>query len=360
MIPHRRVLAVLGCSLLAAAVAFLPLGCGGNPGKRIVILNNGNSPFWDACRAGMRDAEREFGLEKAGLHAVLEDNDATAKGQIDKLRQFATQSDIVGVAVSVMDKNNAPIADELRALRDKGVHVVTLDSDVDRAKFRDVRKAFIGTDNRAGGIELGRCARYLRPDGGGYVTFVGDTSAQNAVDRMEGLALGAGDKFRLLDCMPDATDRSKARLNVRNALTNHPDLRVLAGIWSYNGPAIADVVADSGRRSEFTVVVFDAEPGTIEAMAKGQLDAMVVQNPYQMGYQSVRLLKALVEDDKTGIHELLPNLGAADGDLVDTGLKVVIPDKGSPLEGKTFDKKTQVLTFSAFHHWLDEHNLTGS
>src|SRR5207302_7034455 len=173
----------------------------------------------------------------------------------------------------------------------------------------DTRYAFIGTDNLAGERELGKCAKNLRPEGGAYVTFVGRTGAQNAIDRIEGVRQGAGDKFKALDTMADETDLSRARENVRNAIRNHPTLNTLVGIWSYNAPAIADVVKEMNNRKQFVIVVFDAEPAAIERMAEGSIDAMVVQNPYQMGYQGVRLLKALVEDDQGTIHQLFPNLG---------------------------------------------------
>jgi ribose transport system substrate-binding protein len=346
-----------------AAAAGCAGGGGGNQGggeKRIIILNNGDSPFWDACRAGMEEAEQDLKLPEAGLRAVFESNDATPEGQLNRLRQFATQSDIVAVGVSAIDGNNVAIADQMRELRKKGIHVITIDSDVDRDKLRDARFAFIGTDNRAGGRELGKCARGLRPMGGEYVCFVGRTGAQNAIERMDGFKEGAGDKFKELDRMADENDRTRARENVRNAIRNHPGLNTLVGIWSYNAPAIADVVKDLGRRKDFTVVVFDAEPLAIQQMGEGLIDAMVVQNPYQMGYQGVRLMKALVQNDQKTIREMLPNLGQPDGDIYDTGLKVVVPDEGSPLKAEMFDKKTEFLKLSEFKNWLEKYNLTGS
>ncbi|MFN0198834.1 MAG: substrate-binding domain-containing protein, partial [Planctomycetaceae bacterium] len=278
--------------------------------KRLMLLTNGDSPFWDAVRAGLLDAQDELHLEEAGLQAVLEVNDGTPQGQLDKLRQFASQSDIVGVGVSALDAKNIAVADELRALQQKGIKVITVDSDVDRETLRDARFAFIGTDNFVGGRELGNCAKHLRADGGGYVTFVGRTGAQNAMERIGGFGEGAGEKFTSLDNMGDDTDRTKARDNVRNAIRNHADkLTTLVGIWSYNAPAIVDIVKELGVRDKVTVVVFDAEPLAIEEMANGQIDAMVVQNPYQMGYQGVRLLKALVENDQPVVAEMFPHHG---------------------------------------------------
>ena len=310
----------------------------------------------------MEEAARDLQLKEAGFRAVFESNDATPQGQLDKLRQFASQSDIAAVGVSAIDGNNAAIADQMRELRKKGVHVVTIDSDVDRGRFADARFAFVGTDNLAGGRELGKCAKGLRPEGGGYVTFVGRTGAQNAIERIGGFGQGAGEKFKALDSMPDENDRTRARDNVRNAIRNLKDkgLNTLVGIWSYNAPAIVDVVRDMKVRKDFTIVVFDAEPLAIQQTGEGMIDAMVVQNPYQMGYQGVRLMKALVQDDKKIVGEMLPNHGKPDGDLYDTGLKVVVPDDGSALKAEMFDKKTEFLRLGDFKKWLAKYKLTGS
>jgi ribose transport system substrate-binding protein len=329
--------------------------------KRIIILENGNSPFWDAARAGLQDAESELKLKQAGLRAVLEVNDGTPASQLEKLQQFGAQSDIAGVGVSAVDADNVAVAEELRKLQKKGVKVVTIDSDVDRDKFRDCRFAFIGTDNLIGGRELGVCAKGLRPTGGGYVTFVGRTGAQNAIERIRGFKEGAGPKFEALDAMADDTDRPRARDNVRNAIQNHKGkLTTLVGIWSYNAPAITDVVKELGNRKDFTIVVFDAEPIAIQEIAAGNIDAMVVQNPYQMGYQGVRLMKALYENDQKTVQEMVPHHGQPDGDLYDTGLKVVVPSGRSPLNKEMFGPKTEFLPLDAFKTWLAKYRLEGS
>jgi ribose transport system substrate-binding protein len=328
--------------------------------KRLIILTNGNSPFWDACRAGIQDADRELKLAEAGFVAVMEVNDGTPQGQIDKLRQFGSQTDVAGVGISAVDASNAAIAEELLKLKSKGVHVVTVDSDLDREKFREARHAFIGTDNLVGGRVLGQCAKGLRPQGGEYVTFVGRTGAQNAIERIGGFAEGAGEAFVSKDSMGDDIDRSRAKDNVRNAIGNHPGLNTLVGIWSYNAPAIVDIVRELKVRDKMTVVVFDAEPLTIQYMEDGDVDAMVVQNPYAMGYEGVRMLKALVEKDDATLNEMLPRYGQPDGDLFDTGLKVVVPNERSPLKADQFGKNVQFMPLSEFREWLAKYGLTQS
>jgi len=337
------------------------LGCGeSTPSvKRIIILTNGTGPFWDACRAGIKDADQELKLKEAGFEASMDTNDGKVTSQLEKIRQYGTQRDIAGIAISSIEASNPTVAEELKNLKKKGIAVVTIDSDLDREKFRDARTAFIGTDNFQGGVELGICAKQLLPEGGEYVTFTATAGAQNAKDRIAGFEKGAGDKFKSADAMLDDFDRPKARENVRNAIVNHPELKALVGIYSYNGPAIVEVVEEKKKQDDIKVVVFDAEPGTIEHMGEGKVDVMVVQNPYQMGYQGVKLLHALITKNKATENEMLPNLGKEGGDILDTGLKVVVP-KGSTITKEEFGKKTEFLTYPEFKDWLAKYSLTGS
>lgn len=322
-------------------------------------MTNGNSPFWDACRVGMQAAETEFKIADAGLTAVLEVNDGTAQGQLDKLRQYGSQSDIAAVIITVTDSENVAIAEELKNLAAKGVVTFTFDSDF-KGDLQSARPYFIGTNNTACGRELGKCAAALRPDGGAYATFFGLSSAQNVIERTSGFQEGAGEKFESKDALPDGMDLSKARENVRNALQNHSHLKTLVGIWSYNAPAIVDVVTEAGRRKEFTIVVTDAEPIAITQMEEGQIDAMIVQNPYQMGYDSIRLAKALLGKDDATVKEMFPNAGQPGGDIRETGLKVVVPDGSTTIAKDLLAPGTELLKLSEFKEWLKKFNLTGS
>lgn len=357
---------------IALAATWIGLnGCGGGSGggnvKRLILLTNGDDPFWDAMREGMKKAADDFKLADAGLKAELDKNDNTPKGQVDKLTQYANQSDIAAVAVSVTDAKNVAIANAMRKLREQGVKVLTVDSDVDRAQFRDARFAYLGTDNIIGGQELGKAAKGLRPNGGKYATFVGLKSAANAVERISGFADAVGEKFTQADSLGDEMDLSTAQRNVRVALDNHPDLDVLVGIWAYNAHAIVEVVKERNRRDRTTVVVFDAAPKALVHMEQGNIDAMIVQNPYEMGFLATKLMKAMVEGDNKPIQEMFPGYDAAgrkfkdeNGDILTTELRVVVPDEKSPLKPDMFRPETKFFTFKNFKGWLAERKLTGS
>lgn len=330
--------------------------------KRIILLNNTESPFWDAARAGIAKAVEDLNLEENGFTAGMDSNTNGEEGQIEKLRQYGTQSDIAAVIISPTSATNAAIAEELKNLKDKGIIIGTFDSDLD-AKFQEHREFYVGTNNTRGGEVLGTAAKGIQPDGGEYVQFVGYDSMQNAVQRMDGFTSAAGDKFTQKGRRTDDTDRNRARDNVRDSIDQNSSLSVLVGIWSYNAPAIVDVVKEKNVRDKFTIVTFDAEPIAIKQMSEGMIDAMVVQNPFGMGYDSVRYVYSKLRGDNATIAEMFPNMKDSGGNIRDTGLKIVAPDEGSPLTlemFREFGPSVQFLKLSEFKAWLKEYNLTSS
>jgi ribose transport system substrate-binding protein len=361
--------------VLLFALAILSVGCqpsnsgsgstatdGSGSVKRIVLLNNTDSPFWDAARAGIAKAAEDLQLAEAGFTAGMDSNDGTEQGQIEKLRQYGTQNDIVAVIISPISSTNPAIADELKKLKEKGVIIGCFDSDLDE-KFREIREFYVGTNNIQGGKVLGTAAKNLQPAGGQYVQFVGVDSQQNAIERMDGFTSSVGDKFVQKDRRLDDADRARARDNVRDVIDKFPELNVLVGIWSYNAPAIVDVVKEKGARERFTIVTFDAEQLAIQQMGEGMIDAMVVQNPFGMGYDSVRYAFAKLTGDDATLAEMFPRMGEPGGELLDTGLKVVVPDEGSPLTAEMFEEYgpgVEYLHYTEFQEWLNQYDLTSS
>jgi ribose transport system substrate-binding protein len=378
LISHRVVRAAVLLSI-ALAVITLPActdqkrpaaapGGSGTPAagvKRLIFITNGDDPFWDALLSGLKEGEKRFGCAAAGLSVSRDVNNASAEGQIERLRQYATQNDVAGIAISVIQADNQSIVDEMKKLQAKGVKVITVDGDVNRTTFRDARPYYIGTDNLVGGRMLGTAARALLEARGlkeaGYVQFAGFTDNDNARSRMNGVKEAIGPGFTERDRMADEMDLPRARDNVRNATQNHKDLAALVGIWAYNAPAIADVVTASGTRDKYVVATFDAADLAIGHMEKGNIDCMVVQNPFEMGVQTVRLLKAMIEEDGEVVRDMFPRAGSPDGDIYTTGLRVVVPAASSPVTKELFDPKiVEFMTLPEFKAWLAKYNLTSS
>jgi ribose transport system substrate-binding protein len=355
----------ISCLIGCPASKSQPEAGGAAGTRRIMFVTNGDDPFWDALLSGLKEGAKQSKLAEAGLSAHRDVNNGSAEGQIEKLRQYATQDDIAGVAISVIQADNLAIIEEMRKLQKKGVKIITVDGDVNRNDFRDARSYYIGTDNVVGGRTLGAATKALLEakgiKSGGYIQYAGFTDNDNARSRMNGVREAIGAAYTEVDRMPDGMDLTKARDNVRQAIQNHKDVVAQIGIWAYNAPAIADVVKETGTRNKFVVATFDAQDLAIAAMEQGNIDVMVVQNPFDMGVQTVRLLKAMIQEDKATIKQMFPNEGKEDGDIYTTGLRVVVPDAKSSVDKKLFDPKVvEYMVLPDFKAWLKKYGLHSS
>ena len=355
----RRILPTLASAFVLISL----IGCNGGRGSqgtsgygtgtsargaarpRVVFITNGTSPFWDAVTKGMQDGAAELGVD-----AVLRTNEGQTAGQIEKLKQVMAESDVQGVAISVFEADAQGVADLMKQLRDKGVHVITVDAD----GKPEAREAYVGTNNVVIGRAAGRAASAILPEGGEVVAFVGTTASANARERVGGFKEGAGEKLPIKEVYEDQNDTTGAAItNVRTAMQNYPDLKMLLGIWSYNAPAITNEVRRADRRSRYKIVAFDAEPVAINAITNGMIDAMAVQNPYEMGTQGVKLLKALIERDQKTVDAMVQ-----DG-VVYTGMRIVVPDDSTTVTAETV-APAELMKLSDFKAWLASKGLQGS
>ena len=166
------------CLLMVSLCAPL-VGCGKEQ-KQIIILTNGDDSFWDAVQRGVAAAASDLRLSDAGMLAVVDKGDYSAETQINKLQAYAGRRDVAAIAISSVDAEHAGIAAAMKALRERGTEVITIDSDM-----RDpaTRFAYLGTNNLEGGATLGKVLRNMLPEGGSNATFDGLKTVANALDR---------------------------------------------------------------------------------------------------------------------------------------------------------------------------------
>jgi ribose transport system substrate-binding protein len=317
-------------------------GSAGAAPVKLIFVTNSNADWWTAVETGMKDAAKEFGVQ-----AEMRRNEGDPAGQIQRLEDVLSLPDVKGVAVSVLEAESPGIADKMRELQKAGKVVIAIDSDGQK----DARKAYIGTNNRRAGEVAGNVAKTLRPQGGKTVVFVGTASAANAIERREGFFSGAGSSFTQAEIFEDGGDKSKAQINVQTAISKFPDVGTFLGLWSYNAHRIAEEVANFPElRKKSTIVTFDLDELAVDDIAKSYIDATVCQNPYQIGYSGVRLLKAYVTDDQKTITEMLPG----GTDTIDTGVRVIVPSKNSPVKGDN------VIDIDEMKKWLTSKGLKSS
>jgi ribose transport system substrate-binding protein len=178
------------------------------------------------------------------------------------------------------------------------VPLFTTDSDAPDSN----RIAYIGSSNVELGKDAGQLMLQALPDGGQCIGFVGLPGADNARERIEGIREAiAGSKVELVDVRGDDIDQTRAKRNVEDALAANPDIDCMVGIYSYNTPRIYEVLKESGQLGEIKVIGFDEDPITLGGVREGTIVGTVVQNPFEWGYQGMKLMAAYLEGDKSGI-----------------------------------------------------------
>ena len=110
-----------------------------------------------------------------------------------------------------------------------------------------------------------------------------------------------GSGIELVDVRGDDVDFARARSNVDDVLAANPDITCMVGFYSYNPPKIYEALQAAGKLGEITVIAFDEDPITLGAVREGSFAGTVVQDPYQWGYQGMKLMAAYLEGDKSGI-----------------------------------------------------------
>ena len=303
----------LGCALIAlAACALVAIGgCdrGGSGASKVVKLafvTNNASEFWKIAAAGVHRYEQEG---KVQVDVKMPPN-GTTEEQNQILENLASQG-YDGIAVSVIAPNDqVPVLNKVAAK----TKLITFDSDAPKSS----RLLYIGTNNYEAGKVLGGEIVRLLPNGGKMAVFVGTLSADNAIQRLKGIQDAiAGHKIEIVDKREDNTDRAKARSNVEDIINAHSDLNLVAGLWSYNGPAIAAAIEALGKKGKIIAAVFDEEDGTLNAIANGTIEVTVVQKPFQFGYLSSRWMQDLATKGEAA-KTALPANG-----IIDTGVEVI-------------------------------------
>jgi len=278
-----------GLALAVALAGTVPALAQDKP--TLVFVVNGASDFWKIAEAGVNKAQQE--LPDYDLQFKYPEQAAAAIQQ--RLMDDLVAAGADAIMVSAVDPKTST-----EALNRIGSQVPLFTTDSDAPDSN--RIAYIGSSNVELGKDAGKLMLEALPEGGQCIGFVGLPGADNARERIEGIKEALeGSKVELLDVRGDDIDQTRAKRNVEDALAANPDIDCMVGIYSYNTPRIYEVLKESGKLGEVKVIGFDEDPITLGGVREGTIVGTVVQNPYEWGYQGMKLMADYLEGDKSGI-----------------------------------------------------------
>lgn len=247
-----------------------------------VVPKGANHIFWLTVKAGAEKAAGEAGYTIEWNAPALE---IDAKRQQDIVESMLNRK-LAGIALAPVDKK-AMVSVVERASA-AGIPTVIYDSDVDTAQ----RVSYIATDNREGGRMAARRLGELL-GGKGKVAVVGFMAGSaSTMEREDGFAEELKAKFPnivLAGMQFGMADRARSMSITENFLTAHPDL---GGIFADNESSSSGAVQALKSRQNKTVklVAFDASDQLVTDLKDGWIDALILQDPFRMGYDSVKAI----------------------------------------------------------------------
>jgi ribose transport system substrate-binding protein len=277
---------------------------------RIAVVPKGTThEFWKSVHAGAVKASRELDVDIVWKGPLKEDD---LKEQIDVVQSFVAQ----GVSGIVL----APLSDKglvgsVKAAKDAKIPVVIFDSDLQGSDW----VSFVATDNYEAGKLAGDALAGERKD---------SASAKLAMLRyQEGSASTSNRERGFLDAVRARTgitvvsDNQYGGATVESALKASENLLAaqkadsggLKGVFAPNESTTFGMLLALRKaklEGKIRFVGFDSSHKLLDGVRQGHVDALVVQNPFYIGYLAV----------KTMVRHLR---GETVDKRIDTGAKVV-------------------------------------
>lgn len=281
--------------LLGACLMLTAQGCINreNAGKKhyvALITKSTTSAFWQSVRSGANAAATEYNLNITFEGPDMEEDYETQNEMIAK----AVENGAEVIVFSAVDFNaNAKAIDEAAKA---GVKIVVIDSDVNS----DQVSSRIGTDNYAAGQMAGETALKCEEERLhiGIVNY--DVNSANGQQREQGFrqVIEQDPRVDSVITINVLSTTEDARTGTEALLTEHPEINVIATFNEWTSLGVGWAVRGLELWDTTTVVAFDSNVVSVGMLETGEVDALIVQNPYAMGYLGVETAYQLLNGQK--------------------------------------------------------------
>jgi ribose transport system substrate-binding protein len=287
----------LATALLLSA-SLLALSCNRSTGKRVAFIPKGRAHvFWQSVHAGAVAAMRETTGYDIIWNGPASETDY--EGQI-KIMESAINQHVDAICLAPIDKKILVAAVDRAAA--SNIPVIIFDSPVDTDKFT----AQVATDNYEGGQLAAKRMGEILAGKGKIAEVAVQAGSASTMAREQGFEEKIASDFpgiKLAGKQYGMADFAQSLKVSENMLAATPDL---TGMFASNeSSSVGAARALKDRKGGVKLVGFDSSPQLIEALKNGVIDSLIAQDPFQMGYKS---MKAAVEKLKGGAPERIQNI----------------------------------------------------
>ena len=236
--------------------------------------------FWLTVKAGADSAGEEFNVDIIWRGPVRETDVPT---QISILEDYLNKK-VDAIVLAATDAKG--IIPYVQKAVDAKIPVITIDSGVES----DLPLSFVATDNVAAARRAAQALAELIGDKGEVACIPFVPGAATSVMREQGFSdeIKNHPGIRLVALQYSQSDVATAMAVTEDILTAHHDLAGIFGANEASALGIMQAIKNRGLAGKVKVVGFDASDNEIQALRDGLVQALIVQDPFKMGYLGVK------------------------------------------------------------------------
>lgn len=280
---HRTALFFIGALL---PVLGLVAACHRRARPLYAVVPKGQAHiYWQTVHAGAAAEAREAGVDIAWNGPAAESDFA---GQISIVDDFINRH-VDGILLAPTDAK--ALVPAITRAKQSNIPLSIFDSGADTEDY----VSFVATDNYGGGVLGARHLAEILHNKGNVAMIAVMPGGESTLQREKGFRDTLAKEFpdvKLVAWQYGMSDVARSLAVTEDILTAHPGID---GVFASNESSAVgadQALKERGLAGKVKLVGFDSSPSLIDDLKAGTIDSLVVQDPFQIGYQG---LKTLIE-----------------------------------------------------------------
>ncbi|MFB9375351.1 ABC transporter substrate-binding protein [Kineococcus gynurae] len=264
---------------------------GGSNNELAFIQGVAGDQFYITMECGVKAEAEKLGMEV----------DVQGPQKFDPTLQKPIVDSVVAskpAAMLIAPTDTSAMEAPLKQAASAGIKVGLVDTTVNDPSFAVTQ---VSSDNEGGGAEAFKAIKELNPSGGKVLVISTDPGVSTTDARTKGFedAAKADSAFTYLGVQYSHNDPSTAAKIITAALSKDPDIVGVFATNLFSAAGTSTGVKQAGKAEQVKIVGFDAGPDQISALKDGTVQALIAQDPYQIGVDGVQQVSAALKGEST-------------------------------------------------------------
>ncbi len=287
---------LLFLTLVFLSIIVFASGCGGSVSKEdkttIAVIPMGTThEFWKSIHAGAVVASQELDVDIIWKGPLKEDD---RDEQIQVVETFIA-ADVDAIILSPMD--DRALMRPVQEAKNMGIPTILVNSDLQG----DFHAAYVATDNYNGGALGAELIGELLNGKGKLIIVPLNESEVTTNIRIDGFLSTIKSKFPEVEILSDnqygGVTTETAYRTCENHLNRFSEVEAIFTPNESTTFGCLRALQDIGLAGKVIFVGFDSSKKLIQAMEKSEIHGLVIQNPFRMGYEGVKIAVSCINGE---------------------------------------------------------------